>query len=98
MSNMDEHAMHVHNRFMALVSDLIDGSQDSSTYEDTCRLLLGRLSRLYIPVNPGLHCNPFRHVIVRQHGNMKLKCVSQNHKEYWNKQNYSRKLDLAHQC
>lgn len=41
ISNMDEHAVQVHNKFMTLVSDLIDGTQDSSVYEDACRHLLG---------------------------------------------------------
>jgi len=30
-----------HNRFMALVKDLITGNTDASTYEDNCRTLLG---------------------------------------------------------
>ena len=41
VSHMDEPAVEVHNRFMTLASDLIDGAHDSSTYEDACRLLLG---------------------------------------------------------
>lgn len=41
VSNMDEAAVEVHNKFMTLASDLIDGAHDSSTYEDACRLLLG---------------------------------------------------------
>ena len=39
---MDEHAVQVHNQFMTLVVDLIDGTHDSSVYEDACRQLLGK--------------------------------------------------------
>ena len=44
ISHMDEQAVQVHNQFMTLVSDLIDGTQDSSVYEDACRHLLGEPS------------------------------------------------------
>ncbi len=51
VSNMAEPAVEVHNRFMTLASDLIDGAHDSSTYEDACRLLLGML----LPIAPSFH-------------------------------------------
>ena len=52
ISHMDEHAIQVHNKFMTLVSDLIDGTQDSSVYEDACRHLLGAPSLFHTTLKP----------------------------------------------
>ena len=41
ISHLDEQAAEAHGKFMQLVFDLIDGTHDSSTYEDACRSLLG---------------------------------------------------------
>lgn len=41
VSHLDEQATEVHGKFMQLAFDLVDGTHDSSTYEDACRSLLG---------------------------------------------------------
>lgn len=41
ISNLDEQAKEIHGKFMQLAFDLVDGTHDSSTYEDACRSLLG---------------------------------------------------------
>jgi hypothetical protein len=56
VSHMDEAAIEVHNKFMTLASDLIDGAHDSSTYEDACRLLLGALPPDCLDLESLLYC------------------------------------------
>ena len=51
ISHLDEQAAEAHGKFMQLVFDLIDGTHDSSTYEDACRSLLGAP----YPDAPSLH-------------------------------------------
>ena len=46
IQNLDEHAREVHGKFMQLAFDLVDGTHDSSTYEDACRSLLGNYTHV----------------------------------------------------
>ncbi len=43
--NSPEEYARIHGEFMTMVHDLIDGSLESSAYEDHCRALLGELVR-----------------------------------------------------
>ena len=42
--NSPEEYARIHGEFMTMVHDLIDGSLESSAYEDHCRALLGEYS------------------------------------------------------
>jgi hypothetical protein len=43
--NSPEEYARIHGEFMTMVHDLIDGSLESSAYEDHCRALLGEWAK-----------------------------------------------------
>ena len=56
--NSPEEYARIHGEFMTMVHDLIDGSLESSAYEDHCRALLGEFlradaARTSVPLDAG---------------------------------------------
>ena len=55
--NSPEEYARIHGEFMTMVHDLIDGSLESSAYEDHCRALLGERLRMQLSCKlPALTC------------------------------------------